>query len=211
MIALTTWATPGFRDGCCSICITSIRSYVMQHDATARFVAPSSPVEFRHPSWRRLPIMRHLINSEYDWLVWLDADGVIVPHALDLDYWLSNVPEAVNVVTGHDWNGICNAFIAVRCCPWSDDFLRAMHFIGTFADVGMGNEFEQSLFKSFFMRAREHQHRLLLAPSAIFADISLSSKDCQFYYHVGGGNTVDTQQAVLAGQATTGMQHGVRY
>lgn len=79
--------------------------------------------EGRPASWSKIPLLRSLMD-EYEWLLWLDADVVIVDFEADIS---KEIRSDYNLyLTEHCWHGQYTANAGVmlmRCSDWARSFL----------------------------------------------------------------------------------------
>lgn len=210
MITLTTYATSNYRNNCVELCIESIQRQVKAQPERVRFYAPLIERTRRHPSWHKLVVLREAMDvTDSEWVVWLDADSVVVNSNFAAEAWLRGLPKQVNVVTAHDWYGICCCFIALRTCDWSRQFLSTLDFLGSLQRQDCC--YEQGSFKWFFSTAAEHQHRLYLAPTDIISDATLLTQPSQWIQHISSSDTRAMQQIVLDGGLIGESTHGIPY
>lgn len=127
-------------------------------------------------SWAKLPLLTSVAKrSTADWIIWVDADAVVVNHQL-------TVTQALGGAVGHeseffisqDKHGpCCGIFGFRRRSSWASQMLDTMHFLGDvdkplWSSVGSNPEFpkwEQTTFKvlqKYFPSTR----RLVMVPES---------------------------------------------
>ena len=96
------------------------RAYCQQHGYDFIYCEDSLDTS-RHPAWSKiLLILKAFENPNYKWVVWLDADTLIMNQDIPLE---DLVDEKYNLVIAKDFNGINSGVIFMRNCEWSDQFL----------------------------------------------------------------------------------------
>lgn len=83
----------------------------------------------RAPNWAKLPlILKHMSN--YDWLVWIDADTIIMNPTIRLEKFLkeAKVTKKHHLLLTRDPRGSINTgMFFVRNSPWSRSFLKKVY------------------------------------------------------------------------------------
>jgi hypothetical protein len=215
MTTITTWSTPGYRENCVELLIEALREYESYHPGKVRLyvnldqsIIPSNrPVVFAKLN----QILRALDAWPSDWVVWTDADAMVVNYNFDIDHWLSTRAPHVNCINGHDWAGLCGGFMCLRNNQWSRDFLKAVLFFGVPASPYNCGLNEQETITIFRNLSANNWHHFELAPSSVFSDTSIRTDPVQFIHHVGACGTRAAQLAIKAGKLIGGSLHGVRY
>jgi hypothetical protein len=114
------------------IACPSLVQFATVHDADLiavdRVLAPSRPA-----AWSKLVLLRELME-EYDRLVWIDADAVVVDPRPDIFRGVTRARSVGMVTHRYDGLEIPNlGIMALRSCAWSKRFLgrlwAAEHFI----------------------------------------------------------------------------------
>ncbi|MCX6927631.1 MAG: hypothetical protein NT154_31145, partial [Verrucomicrobia bacterium] len=123
-----------------------MRQYARQHGY--RFVEHLSSLDpARHPSWNKiLAVTRTLDQCRTKWVVWLDADAVIMNLGQRLEDLLV---EGRDVIFGSDFNGLNCAVFLVRNCDWSRRFLATVYNLGdvNYEPDRFGPKWEQNTIK----------------------------------------------------------------
>lgn len=72
----------------------------------------------RHPSWDKLIILRRHLDTEEDWVFWLDADAIYTDLSAELESLIVAAGDR-DMIIATDENGInCGSF-GLRSCDWS--------------------------------------------------------------------------------------------
>ena len=78
--AIVTFATGAYEE-LLEVSLPAMRRYAVQHGYTV--IADPPPRHSRPPSWMKIPLLHDLLD-EYDELLWLDSDVIIVDTSHDL-------------------------------------------------------------------------------------------------------------------------------
>ena len=71
--------------------------------------------------WSKILLALEVLeNHSYLWVVWLDADTIIMNQDIPLE---DLIDEKINFCIGQDWNGINSGVFFIRNCEWSKRFL----------------------------------------------------------------------------------------
>ena len=90
------------------------------YDFVCRIMPPwdVSDQSIRHPTWDKVALLVELLSSllrgeatscaaDTTHLLWVDADAVIVNHAVDLDAFWARLPSSVELLIGEDVTPTC--------------------------------------------------------------------------------------------------------
>lgn len=67
------------------------------------------------------------IASRAQWLFWFDADTIILNKRIPLEVFLPPATfDDINLLVGHDWNGLNNGVYPIRVHPWSVELLTTI-------------------------------------------------------------------------------------
>lgn len=85
--------------------------------------------ELQDPSrdiyWSKIPLMQKTLeNSSYKWVVWMDADTVIMNTDIPLE---DLIDDKYEFIIGKDWNGINAGVFFNKNSEWSHSFLRDVY------------------------------------------------------------------------------------
>lgn len=79
----------------------------------------------RHVYWSKILLAQNVMKDpKYKWVVWLDADTLIMNQDIPLE---DLIDENVNFLIGMDWNGINSGVFFIRNCNWSSKFLDEVY------------------------------------------------------------------------------------
>lgn len=79
----------------------------------------------RHIYWSKIILaLQTLENPSYKWVVWLDADTIVMNQDIRLEDLLD---ENVNLIIGYDWNGVNSGVFFIKNCDWSKEFLKGVY------------------------------------------------------------------------------------
>ena len=100
-----------------------------------------------HPSWNKLLAIRQVFQSNCpDWVLWIDADAII----LNLDTQLEKLlDDRYDILFGSDFNGLCAGVMLLKHSEWTLRFLDVVLFLGDIGSDpdGFGYKAEQNAFK----------------------------------------------------------------
>lgn len=85
------------------------------------FIGGNKAVTNRPPAWEKIPLLYGVMDS-YDWLMWIDADALIMRHDFRIEDFLSDHDF---IVSGN--KTINSGVFFVRCCDFSRQFLKDIY------------------------------------------------------------------------------------
>lgn len=123
-IAVLTIASGGDYQKCVKLGTDSKRDYCQKHGYDFIFceaqVDPSRSIY-----WSKLLLALQVLETDaYQWIVWLDADTIIMNQDIPLE---DIIDKNVNFSIGKDWNGINSGVFYLRSCEWSRQFLTDVY------------------------------------------------------------------------------------
>ena len=90
-------------------------------------------------TWNKICALEgHL--QEADWLLWLDADALIVNPALQLESLVDQYGAGKNALFSVDEGGLCAGIFLLKNCPWSVQFLKTLLYLGNTNAVKCAHE-----------------------------------------------------------------------
>lgn len=106
----------------------------------------------RSPHWSKLVAMEQELGGADEWLLWLDADALIVQPRIRLQDIVSSFANSnTDLIFSTDRNGLCSGVFFLRNTAWARSFLRAAYLMGE--EPGCGHLHEQktieTLWRSF--------------------------------------------------------------
>ena len=140
-----------------------LRDYAQRH-RYACHVHERSLDATRHPSWSKLLAVRAaLAEKPGAWVMWIDADAVVVNHRIRAE---TLVPKGFEVVFGSDFNGLNSGIFLIRSSEWSLRFLDTVYFLGdlTHDPDGFGPKWDQNTFKYVLKNFNGFADRSVLLP-----------------------------------------------
>lgn len=113
----------GYQD-CVRLGTESKRNYCEKHGYD--FIYGTENMDpSRHIYWSKILLMLDVMeNSSYKWVVWLDADTLIMNPDIPLE---DLIDENINFCIGYDWNGVNSGVFFVRNCEWSKRLLTNVY------------------------------------------------------------------------------------
>lgn len=80
----------------------------------------------RHPMWSKLLILQQTIaEQKFDWIMWTDADSLVMNMDFRIEYILDQVPSDVHLVVTKDrYYGFNSGQFFIRSCDWSYQLLK---------------------------------------------------------------------------------------
>jgi mannan polymerase II complex MNN10 subunit len=104
--------------------IENKRVYCQQHGYDFIYCEDSLDPS-RHIYWSKiLLVLKTLENSSYRWVVWMDADTLVMNQDIPLE---DIINEKYNFLITQDWNGINSGIFFIRNCEWSFKFLNSVY------------------------------------------------------------------------------------
>lgn len=102
----------------------SKRAYCKKHGYDFIFCKKSLDPS-RKIYWSKILLaLKVLENPSYKWVVWLDADTLIMNQDIPLE---DLIDEKVNFCISQDWNGINSGVFFIKNCNWSKRFLTNVY------------------------------------------------------------------------------------
>jgi predicted O-methyltransferase YrrM len=104
--------------------IENKRIYCQQHGYDFIFCDESQDPS-RHIYWSKiLSVLRALENPSYKWIVWIDADTLVMNQGIPLEDFID---EKYNFIISKDLNGINAGIFFIKNCEWARSFLESVY------------------------------------------------------------------------------------
>jgi len=104
--------------------IENNRYYCQQHGYDFIFSDQSEDTS-RHIYWSKIAlVLKTLQKPTYKWVVWIDADALIMNHGIPLE---DLIDEKYNFIISRDSSGINSGVFFIKNCDWSRDFLKSVY------------------------------------------------------------------------------------
>lgn len=122
-----------------------------------------------------------------DWIVWIDADILIMNHDFDVYSLLKSKKRDMYVST--DFNGLCTGFFILRNCEWSRNLLDAWMFLGPLKGDWyiefdqMRKPGEQNTFKCMYKYFSGVKERVDLIPEEVVSNPRTVVNNVPFAHH----------------------------
>lgn len=76
--------------------------------------------------WHKIPVMTEWL-SRYDWLMWIDADAMVMNHTIKIERLIEQTNAAnISLIVSSDENGLNAGVFLVKNCEWSRKYLEAV-------------------------------------------------------------------------------------
>ena len=172
-----------------------MRQYAQQHGY--RFVEHLSLLDSaRHPAWNKILAVTRMLNQcRTKWVVWLDADAVIMNFGQRLEDLLV---EGRDVIFGSDFNGLNSAVFLARNCDWSRRFFATVYNLG---DVSyeldrFGPKWEQNTIKHLLRNFTGFDDHVAIHPERRMTPLPGAYEDGDFILHLGGMSMAERLKAL---------------
>lgn len=103
-------------------CIQSQEEYVKRHGYT-RITDESVYDPSRAFSWSKVKLLQKYL-SEYDFLVWMDADVLVTNPEIRLEAFMAMIKPDAFMFIGHDFQNLNAGILIIRNCPIAHEFLQ---------------------------------------------------------------------------------------
>jgi hypothetical protein len=145
--------------------------------------------------WNKLSIVRKVLHEgECDWLMWVDADAIILNRAVPVESLIERVPEGKLAVFGMDDNGLCAGVFLVKNCDWSRMFFDVVYFLGDInfeSDYGDGVRAEQNCIKGLMKHFRSVADRIHLFEQNVMNAYEHTRRPGDFILHLSSFSNQD--------------------
>jgi len=184
---LVTLYDAAFRE-VAKVTATRMRQYAQRHGY--RFVEHRALLDpARHPSWNKiLAVSRLLDHSRAKWVMWVDADAVI----MNLEQRLEDLlVEGRDLIFGSDFNGLNCAVFLVRNCAWTRRFFATVYNLGdiNYAPDQFGPKWEQNTIKHLLQNFTGFDGHVAIHPERRMTPLPGSYRAGDFILHLGGMST----------------------
>jgi hypothetical protein len=154
------------------------RRYCLCHGYS--FVCETSGFDTsRKPPWSKILFLRkHL--PRFDWMLWLDADTLIMNPATPLHSFLA---DDVDLIISEDWNGINAGVFFMRHTPWSLDFLQRIWNQTDFNNHGW---LEQAAMRHLLSISASDRQHVRVVPHTQFNTYLPDYREGDFLLHFAG-------------------------
>jgi hypothetical protein len=102
----------------------SKKKYCEQHGYDFIFIEESTDPTRRIYWSKILALLKALENPSYEWVVWMDADTLIMNQGIRLE---ELIDEQYNMMIAEDFQGINAGVFFLRNCEWSSQFLNTVY------------------------------------------------------------------------------------
>jgi hypothetical protein len=142
-----------------------LRDYARQHGY--RFICQRGRLDpTRSAMWNKTPAVRKALReSGCDWVLWIDADAVILNRAIRIEDLIARLPEGRWAGFATDGNGLCAGVFLLKNCDWSLRFIDTLDFLGDINSeeaYGDGARAEQNSVKGLMKHFRSISDRIHL-------------------------------------------------
>ena len=103
------------------LCTQSQEDYALRHGYT-RITDESVYDSKRSFAWSKIPLLQKYL-SQYDFLVWMDADVLVMNPEIELEVFISMMKPSSFMFIGHDLNNLNMGVFVIRNCPLAHEFL----------------------------------------------------------------------------------------
>jgi ADP-heptose:LPS heptosyltransferase len=159
-----------------------------------RYTSPLDPS--RHPAWNKVLAVRNaLLSRQSDWVLWLDADAVI----MNFDFPATQlIREDCDCLFASDFNGLNSGIFLARHCDWTLRFLDATYFLGDLNrdPDGFGPKWEQNTFKLLLAHFTEVSDRVVILPQRAMNSYPDDYAPGDFILHLGGMTNAERLEAL---------------
>jgi len=138
------------------------------------------------PHWSKLLALQQEFEKGEDWLLWLDADALIVQQRFRLEDILGAAENSgKNLIFSQDANGICSGVFFIKNTEWSKQFIKSVLLLGELPDCGHLHE-QQTIRKLFenFPSLRDH---VTTIPDSIIQNPESEFSSTAFIMHYWAG------------------------
>lgn len=116
--------------------------------------------------WNKISVVqRVLCEDSCEWLMWIDADALVVNPSVKIESLITRIPEGKPAAFATDDNGLCAGVFLLQNCDWSRAFLATVYFLGDINfedDYGHGPRAEQNCIKGLMKHFRSVADRIHL-------------------------------------------------
>lgn len=140
-----------------------LRDYARRHGYACR-VHEQALDTTRHPAWSKLlAVQAVLAEKPGAWVMWIDADAVVVNHRFRAE---TLVPKGFEAVFASDFNGLNSGIFLIHSSEWSRRFLETVFSLGDLhhAPDGFGPKWDQNTFKHVLQNFAGFADQVVLLP-----------------------------------------------
>ena len=103
------------------LCTQSQEDYALRHGYTR--ITDESVYDSKRPfAWYKISLLQKYL-SQYDFLVWMDADVLIMNPEIELEVFINMLKSSSFMFIGHDLNSLNMGVFVIRNCPLAHEFL----------------------------------------------------------------------------------------
>lgn len=118
----------------------------------------------RPPAWSKINILKKYL-ADYDYLVWMDADLLVMNDELKLEMFIYDYMENAHMMAVREWLAINTGVLFVKNTDWSFRFLE---YIYTKTEFLHHPQWEQTAFNQLFEKDEmDSQNRVKILPLAL--------------------------------------------
>jgi hypothetical protein len=116
------------------------------------------------PTWNKL-IAVHKELPSFDWVLWLDADALIVNPENRIEDVIAPYESGKDMLFSSDNMGLCAGVFFARNTRWVSDFLTGVLAVGELPDCG--HLHEQKTIRTLFESYPKVQEKIALIPDSV--------------------------------------------
>lgn len=179
-----------------------LKKYCLDHNLSLTYGNNPLVDVNAYPTWQKIFRLSHVMSScrTGDWIIYIDADNALLDNNKNLTF-LNNTNK--NILFSKDWNGICCAGIAIRCCEWSESFLSCVRLLGDLDSkydddfgLGCGPKYEQNVIKTLQKYFPSIRDNIGYLPDWFMTD-NPDFNNPPMFWHYGSANSVDKKHWIL--------------
>ena len=141
------------------------------------------------PAWNKIALVRQVLNCDgSDWVMWLDADAVIMNPEIKIENIIAGIPQDKDAAFATDDNGLCSGVFLIKKSQWSLSFLDTVWFLKDInfeKDYGRGGrKWEQNCIKGLFKHFKSVANRIHLLPQRAINSYEQNFEKDDFILHL---------------------------
>ena len=100
-------------------------AYVDAHGYERRNILICDELTWAETVWEKIPMLRKYL-SDYDWLMWIDADAMVMNHRVKIEDLIAKCPLDTDLIISSDLHGLNAGVFLLRNRQWARDFLQSV-------------------------------------------------------------------------------------
>lgn len=145
----------------------TVDRYCRKFDFDFKLIKSKLGEKERSGQWTKIPALLSYID-QYDWLVWIDADIMIMNHAMNIrDHIDDRFDLIITSFNNSEKYDVNTGFFMLRSCEWSKKFLKKVYYGKNYYTENPTEKFHEQSSMELFFEANHPNNNVLIREPAL--------------------------------------------